>query len=182
MCLEEFPMFSHGLNRCFLIIALCLAGVTVAQAQSSAEYGAATSASGTATAGAKVPIPNMTLPTTTTAQGRAAAVAPSGNPTGVPSADAAAANNRLALEKRAGPDAAEVSLRSVPDGALVWVDMQFVGATPMRLKLAPGQHRVRMSAPGMQAGYEEVDLVAKQPKEVVVMLKPRVEAKAADPQ
>ena len=147
-------MLLSGSRRWITIVVLCLTGVAVAKAQSSAEYGAATANSGTAAANAKVPIPKVRLPTSTTAQDGTPAAATSGNPTSVPSADAAAANNRIALEKRAGPDAAEVSLRSVPDGALVWVDMQFVGATPMRLKMAPGQHRVRMSAPGMPAGYE----------------------------
>lgn len=176
-------MFLNRMKGWFPILALCLAGVTVAQAQSSAEYGAATSASGTATAKAKVPIPKMTLPTTTPSQGGAPAPAPaaSGNPASVPSADAAAANNRLALEKKAGPDAAEISLRSVPDHLKVWVDMQFIGSTPMKLRLAPGHHRVRMSTPDMQAGYEDVDLAANQTKEVVVSLKPRVAEDAEDP-
>jgi len=175
-------MLLTGLNRWILIAALCLTGVMVAQAQSSAEYGAATANSGTAAAKAKVPIPNMTLPTTTPSKGGGPAAAASGIPASVPGADTAATNNRLALEKRAGPDAAEVSLRSAPDHALVWVDMQFVGTTPMMLKLAPGQHRVRMSAPQMQAVNEDIDLAAKQPKEVVASLKLRVAAKAPDPQ
>lgn len=170
-------MFVNGLNHWLLIIVVCVTGVTVAQAQSSAEYGAATANSGTAAANAKVPIPKMTLPTPTSARGGTPAPAAGGNPTSVPSADASAANNRLTFEKRAGPDAAELSLRSVPDNALVWIDMQFVGATPLNLKLAPGHHRVRMSSRDMQAVYEDVDLVVKQAKEVVVTLKPRVAEK-----
>jgi PEGA domain len=166
-------VFLNGSKRCFLMAALCLSGATVAQAQSSAEYGAATANSGTMVAKVKAPISKITLPTATSAPGAAAAPASRASVTGVPSADAAAANNRLAFEKKAGPDAAEISLRSVPNNALVWVDMQFVGATPLTLKLAPGPHRVRMSARDMQAEYEDVDLVAKQPKEVVLSLKPR---------
>lgn len=175
-------MFSNGLNRWFLAAAVCLAGVTVAQAQSSAEYGAATSNSGAAAAKIKVPTPKITLPSSSSAQGSAPASTPSGNSTSVPGADAAAVNNRLALEKSAGPDGAEVSLRSEPGRALVWIDMQFVGATPMKLRLAPGHHRVRMSAPEMEAGYGDVELAAKQPREVVVSLKPRNAAKTPDPQ
>jgi PEGA domain len=176
----ELPMFLNRLNRSLPIVALCLAGVTAARAQSTAEYGAATSNSGTAVAKVKVPIPKITLPVTASTQSSAPAARSS--PASIPGADTAAANNRLALQKRAGPDAAEVSLGSVPDHALVWVDTQFVGTTPMKLNLAPGQHRVRMSEPDMEAVYEDVDLAAKQPKQVVVSLKPRVAAKAPDPQ
>jgi hypothetical protein len=170
-----------GLGRCFLGLLLCLAGVMPTLAQSSAEYGAATSASGTATAKAKVPFPKMTLPTAKPGQGGATSPAVSGKPAGMPTADEAAASNRVALQRSAGTEAAETSLRSVPDHVLVWIDMRFVGATPIMLKLAPGRHRVRMSAPNLQPVDESVELAPKQPKEVLLSLTPRVAATASEP-
>ncbi len=174
-------MFLNGCGRWLLIFTLSATGVAAAHAQSSAEYGAATSNSATAAAGAKVPFPKISLPAGTAAtSGAATAPAASANATSVPTADKAAANNRLNLEKEAGPDAADVSLRSTPDHALVWIDMQFVGSTPMKLKLAPGQHRLRMSAPNMQAANQDLDLEAKQPQNVLISLQPRIAENTAD--
>jgi hypothetical protein len=174
-------MFLNGCGRWLLVAALSATCVAVAQAQSSAEYGAATSNSATGAAAAKAPFPKISLPAgATTTSGAATPPAASSNATSVPIADKAAANNRLILEKKAGPDAADVSLRSTPDHALVWIDMQFVGATPMQLKLAAGQHRLRMSAPNMQAANQDLDLQAKQPQDVLISLKPRIAENAAD--
>ena len=178
---KEALVLLTGLGRCFLGLLLCLAGVMLTLAQSSAEYGAATSTSGTATARAKVPFPKMTLPTAKPGQGGATAPAVSGNPAGMPTADEAAASNRFALQRSAGTEAAETSLRSVPDHVLVWIDMRFVGATPIMLKLAPGRHRVRMSAPNLQPVDESLELAPKQPKEVLLSLTPRVAATASEP-
>jgi PEGA domain len=44
-----------------------------------------------------------------------------------------------------------VELHSTPDGAEVYVDGAFVGNAPATLKLAPGQHTIKLN----QAGYKE---------------------------
>ena len=175
-------MFLNGCGRWLLVLTLSATCVAVAHAQSSAEYGAATSNSATtAAAASKAPFPKISLPAgATAAPGSASAPAASTNATSVPTADKAAANNRLNLEKKAGPDAADVSLRSTPDHALVWIDMQFVGATPMQLKLAPGRHRLRMSASNMQAANQDLELQAKQPQDVLIALRPRIAESGAD--
>lgn len=153
----------NELHRYFLIVLLCLVCTAIARAQSAAEYGSLTSKAGTAAAGAKLPNPTLTLPTSDAHSPHLP----------LPSGESVGATNRRALQERAGPDAAEVSLRSVPDHAQVWIDAQFVGTTPLTLKLAPGHHRVRMSASEMDAGQQEVELLAKQTRQVVITLKSR---------
>jgi PEGA domain len=49
------------------------------------------------------------------------------------------------------PSFGSVQLNSTPDGAEVYVDGAFVGNAPATLKLAPGQHMIRV----MQSGYKE---------------------------
>ncbi len=155
----------NRLHRYFLVALLGLVGIAMARAQSAAEYGSLTSKAGAAAAGAK--FPNLKLTPRTPTSDAHSPYLP------LPSGESAAATNRRALQQHAGPDAAEVSLRSVPDHAQVWIDARFVGTTPLTLKLAPGHHRVRMSASEMEAGQQEVELLAKQTRQVVMSLKPR---------
>jgi hypothetical protein len=176
--LGEADLMLHRFHIWILCGALWVCAASVARAQSTAEYGAATSASGTAAANAKVPIPKMTLPGANPAPSAAGKPATAANSAAVPSAKTAAANNRLALERQAGPDAPQVTLRSVPDHALVWIDMQYVGAAPMTLKLAPSLHHVRMALPGIEPRYQDLDLTSKQTKEIVISL---AAADAANP-
>jgi hypothetical protein len=171
-------MFRTGLSRGFLVLALCPAAGTLARAQSSVEHGSATSVSGTAAANAKPLFPKIVLPSVKPSQPGASAT---GKPAALPDPDEAAANNKLALERSAGPDASETTLRSTPDHALAWVDMRFVGATPITMKLAAGRHRLRMSAPNLQPVDKDVELKPKQPETIVLALAPRVTATAASP-
>ena len=158
-------MSLNGLRHGFLIALLGFAGVATVQAQSAVEYGSLTSKAAVAASRAKLPDLKLTLPTPASGARSPHLPAPSGEPD--------AATNRLALQQRAGPDAAEILLRSVPDHAQVWIDALFVGTTPLELKLAPGHHRVLMRASDMKDGHEEVELVGKQTRQVVLSLKSR---------
>lgn len=55
------------------------------------------------------------------------------------------------LAATAAPTTGSVELYSNPDGAEVYVDGAFVGNAPATLKLAPGQHTIRVT----QTGYKE---------------------------
>jgi hypothetical protein len=169
-------MSFNPVHRTFLIALLSLAGTAAAQAQSVVEYGALTAKTGAATAAIKPPIPKLTLPTS--APGAPASGSGGGGQSSrLSTPGSAAAANRLALERRAGPDAAHIALRSVPDHAFVWIDIALVGVAPLDLKLAPGRHRVRMSAPNMEPVDQYVELAAKQTRQLSVSLKPRTPAK-----
>jgi hypothetical protein len=157
---------------------MCLAVGAPARAQSSVEYGSATSVSGAGAANAKPIFPKVILPSAKTVQPGAPA---NGKPAPMPNPDEAAANNKLALERNAGPDGAEMTLHSTPDHALVWVDTRFVGTTPITMNLAVGRHRVRMSALNMQAVDQDVELLAKQPKAIELTLSPRGAATVVPP-
>jgi PEGA domain-containing protein len=158
-------MPANKLCRCFLISLLSLVGAAMAQAQSAAEYGGMTAKTGSAGVAASRPGPKVTLPS------------PPSNAasTHMPVSTAAslAAANRLALEKLAGPDAAKLSLRSVPEHAQVWIDTRFVGVAPLDLLLAPGPHKVLMRAPNMEDAQQAVELSAKQTRQVSLSLKSR---------
>jgi len=158
-------MSLNGLRRGFLIALLGFASVATVQAQSAAEYGSLTSKSGVAASRAKLPDPKVALPTPASGAQSPHLPTASGEPD--------AATNRLALQRRAGPDAAEILLRSVPDHSLVWIDGLFAGTTPLELKLAPGRHRVLMRASNMEDGHQEVELLGKQTRQIVVSLKSR---------
>ncbi len=152
-------MFWSALKRCLLIVLLALACAAAAKAQAAAEYGSVISKTGGAAASASRSKPEVTTPP-----------APSGH---LPPRNAAsvAPTNRRLLEERAGPDAAQVTLHSVPNHAQVWIDGLFVGVAPLDLKLAPGRHRVEMGGSGLELGRQEVALVAKQPRKIVLSLK-----------
>lgn len=42
-------------------------------------------------------------------------------------------------------------MKSTPDGADITVDDKFVGSTPSTLKLAPGDHKIKLEKPGFKA-------------------------------
>lgn len=158
-------MSAHRLHIGFLIALLGVASAATAQAQSAAEYGSAAAKVATTTSGGKVPEPKVTFPKST--PGAQSLPLPTSN------AEAEAAINRLALQKLAGQDAAELSLRSTPGPAYVWIDAVFVGTAPLELKLAPGHHRVLMRALDREDGGQEVELQGKQTRQVMLSLKPR---------
>ena len=152
-------MPSTPLTRLLLGLLLGLTGSVCAFAQAAAEYGSLTSKAAAAAAKAKPLALNPTPP----------AQPPSAH-LPVQSAEAAAVANCRALKEHAGPDAAKLSLRSVPDHAQVWIDTRFVGTTPLDLTVAPGTLEVRGA--GMESARQKVELPPKQTLQVTVSLKP----------
>jgi hypothetical protein len=69
------------------------------------------------------------------------------------------------------PDAAKVTVRTVPEHADAWIDGKFVGPAPLALKLAPGLHQVLVRAPNMRDSEQELNLTAKQTQSVDIPLK-----------
>lgn len=66
-----------------------------------------------------------------------------------------------------------LSVVSVPDGADVYLNHEYLGKTPLRrVDLAPGVHRVRVSAKGYIDGFYGVELKDDTSVDVVAQLKP----------
>jgi PEGA domain-containing protein len=152
----------NKIGRSFLLVLFIFVAVSSVQAQGAAEYAGVTSAVATAAAGAKIKAKPPTLPSAKEGP-RASAPQPV-----VRSGEAAATANRQALEGRAGPDAARVLLRSMPEQVQVWIDARFVGSTPFELKLAPGHHEILMRAPDMASLRQSIELQGKQTREVLM--------------
>ncbi len=151
-------MPSTPLARFLLGLLLGLMGSVCAFAQAAAEYGSVTSKAAAAAAKAKPLAPAPAQP-------------PSAH-LPVQSSESAATANCRALKERAGPDAARLALRSVPDHAQVWIDTMFVGATPLDLTVAPGTHQLEVRGVGMESSRQKVELLPKQSLQVTVSLKP----------
>src|SRR5215471_1756499 len=149
---------------CFLVLVLGLACAHYARAQGTAEYGAATSKAGITASSAKLPKPDVNPPAT------------SGPPPSahlpIQSGQSVAANFK-SLQERAGPDAANLTLESVPDHSQVLVNGLYLGATPVKLTLAPGRYRVEMRGAGVEPVRQEVELTPKQARRVSLTLAPR---------
>jgi PEGA domain len=99
-------------------------------------------------------------------QSKSAHVADSGGPP----ADEA---NRKALEQRAGSDGGKLLLRSVPNGAQVFVDGAFVGRTPLLLIVAPGKYKIQMRGQREAFAERAVELAAKETQEIALTLAAR---------
>jgi PEGA domain len=155
--------------RCFLVLLLGFTYVEYGWTQSAAEYGSVTSKSTATAAGAKLSKPDMAPPA---GQSQSAHLP-------IRTGESVAAANVRALQERAGPDATKLSLRSVPDRAQVWVNERFVGATPLDLMLAPGRYRLEMRGAGLERGRQEVEVLPKQSRVVVLSLTPRYPKKVS---
>jgi hypothetical protein len=156
----RFHVLFSGLQ---LLLLVCL-GTSHAAAQAAAEYGGAVSA-----AGAHVlttPFPKVQSPATP--QAKSAHLTPQQHP----SEDTEAAN-RKALEARAGKNAAKLMLRSEPSKASVRVDGKPVGQTPLLLMVAPGVYKVEMEGLSTQVARQQVDLLPKETREVLLALQSR---------
>ncbi len=89
------------------------------------------------------------------------------------SVDEATANLK-ALEDQAGKNAAKLMLRSVPDKSSVRIDGKPVGKTPLLLVVRPGVYVVEIEGgPRKSYGRQQVDLLPKEAREIVLDLKPR---------
>ncbi|MGB9403493.1 MAG: PEGA domain-containing protein [Candidatus Acidiferrales bacterium] len=178
-------MSLNGLQRSFVTALLVVGAASVAHAQGAVEYGTLTSGTASAVSSVKPTFPTIDLAGAMGNSGPAPSSSPSASPSPAPApgaasahlvagaAEAAAATNRKTIEGHAGPDAGQVTLHSTPDHAQVWIDGQYVGATPLDLKLAPGHHKVLMHAADRLDATQDVELAGKQVQPVAVSLKPR---------
>ena len=66
--------------------------------------------------------------------------------------------NRKALEQRAGKDAAQVLLQSVPSEAMIHIGGMLVGRTPLLLIVPPGKYKVEMRGKREEIGESLIDL------------------------
>ncbi len=149
-------------------------GTASIHAQGIVEYGVITGTAAGAAASAKplIPFPNIAIP------GSPAAAAPAvSRPAGAAAItpEAAAKANVQFFQAHAGPTAAEVAVRTVPDHASTWIDGKFVGPAPLTLKLAPGHHQILVRAVAMHEYTQEFDLAAKQTQSIDVALKTSVQ-------
>jgi PEGA domain len=160
------------------LFIFAILGTASVHAQGIVEYGVITGTAAGAAASAKplIPFPNLGNP------GNPAAPAPAPGPavTGAPGAasmtpEAAAKANLQFFQAHAGPTAAEIAVRTVPDHASTWVDGRFVGSAPVTLKLAPGHHQILVRALAMREYTQEFDLAAKQSQPINVALKSSVQ-------
>ena len=89
---------------------------------------------------------------------------------GAPPADEV---NRKALEERAGTDGGKLLLRSVPNGAQVFLDGAFVGRTPLLLIVPPGKYKIQMRGQREASSERTVGVAAKETQEIALTLAPR---------
>jgi hypothetical protein len=87
--------------------------------------------------------------------------------------------NRNALEQRAGSDGGKLLLRSVPNGAQVFVDGAIVGRTPLLLIVAPGKYKIQMRGQRQEFGERAVGLAAKETQEISLTLAARYPERVA---
>jgi hypothetical protein len=85
--------------------------------------------------------------------------------------EAAAKANLQFFQIHAGPAAAEIAVRTVPDHASAWIDGKFVGAAPLTIKLAPGHHQILVRSVAVHEYMQDFDLAAKQSETIDVALK-----------
>ena len=149
-----------------LALLVCL-GARVAAAQGSAEYGLAVAgAASNATGVAKTIGPALS-----SVAKAASTVPPDKKSLAAPPASIAPdAANRKALEKRAGKDAAKLTLKSVPPKASVRIDGKTVVQTPLLLTLAPGKYKIEMTGPRMEFGTKQVELRPQEARELELPL------------
>jgi hypothetical protein len=162
-------MLPHILRKCAVVVPLALIGTAALYGQSAVEYGNLASGTAGAALSAKPIVPAMGLPGG--ASSPAAGARSSSRSNAAASPEAVAKANRQFFQSHAGPDAAQISLHTIPDHAQAWIDGKFVGPTPFDLKLAPGHHRVLVRATNMQESTQEFDLTAKQTQAIEVTLK-----------
>lgn len=92
-----------------------------------------------------------------------AAVKPTENAVAVPEAKAVPTAPSITKPAEAAPAASEdgrVILNSIPDGADVYVDDNFVGNAPATLKLPAGKHTVKVSQKGYSDWSKELSVLA----------------------
>jgi hypothetical protein len=131
-----------------------------------------TSNSAGAAASARIQMPTMNLPSSAPSAGSSPSAPADPAYISGPTPDQIAKSDRQFFIDHSGPDAAQISLRALPDRAYVWIDAKFVGPTPLDLKLSPGHHQVLVRAPNMRDSIQDTDLAAKQILPISVALEP----------
>ena len=144
--------------RPYLVVALLLAAPALVRAQGAVEYGNLASGSASAIASVKPTLPGTNLPSGTSGSGASSRSASGASS----SPEAIAKTNKQFFQTRSGPNAAQISVHTIPDKAAVWIDGKFVGAAPLDLKLTPGHHQVLVRSPNMQQSGQEFELTEKQ--------------------
>jgi len=61
-----------------------------------------------------------------------------------------AAGDQSAAPAQGADSVASVDVKSTPDGADITVDDKYVGSTPSNLKLAPGDHKIKLEKSGFK--------------------------------
>ena len=160
-----------------LLSLVIFGGAASLWAQDTVEYGSAAASSA-----AKTTSISKALKPMTTVMPSASKTAPAASgktvspfltiPTGPP-ADVA---NRMALEKKAGKDAAKILLRSTPTGARVWLNGEFVGSTPLLLIVPPGKYRVKMADARLDSAEKELGVLLHETREMTLPLAVRYPA------
>jgi hypothetical protein len=154
-----------------LLVLLVSLSASYAAAQAAAEYGGAVSAVGS---GAIAAIGTRLQPLTKQSvippqdKNKGGSLRPAPHPT-----EDTEATNRKALEARAGKDGAKLMLRSEPGKASVRIDGKPVGKTPLLLVVAPGVYKVEMEGLSTEVSRQQVDLLPKETREVVLALESR---------
>ena len=87
--------------------------------------------------------------------------------------------NRKTLEQRAGPDAAKLTLESMPSEALTYLDGIFVGRTPLLLVVPPGKYKVEMRGKHEEFGERLVGLLPKETQQLALTLESRYPARVS---
>jgi hypothetical protein len=84
--------------------------------------------------------------------------------------------NRKEFEENAGEKAGKLLLRSVPDGADIFVNDLLVGRTPLLMVIAPGQYKVAMRGTRDDLGHASVGVMPKETHTITIDLKQRYPA------
>lgn len=163
--------------RLSFLALFMLAGAASSRAQDTVEYGSAAASSAAKSASiskvlkpatAIMPSASKPAPANTSKTASSYLTIPIGPPADVV--------NRMALEKKAGKDAAKMLLRSTPSGARVWVNGEFVGSTPLLLIVPPGKYRVRMADSRLDSAQQELGVLPHETREITLPLKVRYPA------
>jgi hypothetical protein len=130
-------------------------------AQAAAEAAGATSVAGSVSAAPKpMSVPKISPSTATHSSPHI--LVPSNAPT--PEA------NRVALEAKAGPDAARLLLRSTPSQAQVWFDGKPIGSTPLLLVVPAGKYKFELRGSRQERAQKDLALLPRETREVAVTL------------
>ena len=159
----------RGSFKLLTILGLLASSAHTSRGQDLAEAAATYSNSGVATQSSKAIAPTLASP---------AKASPSPHlleRTGPPPSEI----NRKEFEDNAGENAAKLLLRSVPDGAEIFINDLLVGRTPLLMVISPGKYKIAMRGPREETGHATVGLLPKETQSVVINLTRRYPAKVS---